>query len=49
MGSISGVRPTATDSEKSSAASQSPLVMPQITSTMGSMMAMRCMSRRLVE
>lgn len=43
--------PTATagHTQKNSAASQSPLVMPQITSTMGSMMAMRCMSRRLVE
>ena len=49
MGSISGVSPTATESEKSRAASQSPFVMPETRSTTGSMTAMRRMSRRLVE
>ena len=49
MGSISGVSPTATDSEKSSAETQSPLVTPEITKTMGSMTTMRRMSRRLVD
>lgn len=49
MGSISGVRPTATESEKSRASTQSPLVTPEMTKTTGSMMSMRRMSRRLVD
>ena len=49
MGSISGVRPTATDSEKSRADSQSCLVRPEMTNTMGSTMSISLMSRRLVE
>ena len=49
MGSISGVRPTATDSEKRSAETQSPLVAPEMTNTNGSMTAMRRMSRRLAD
>lgn len=49
MGSISGVSPTATDSEKSSAETQSPFVAPETTNTTGSMASMRRMSRRLVD
>ena len=46
MGSISGVRPTATEMAKSSASSQLPLVMPLSTSTAGAITAMKRISSR---
>ena len=47
MGSISGVRPTATASAKKKAPTQSPLVRPLISSTTGTMMAANLMSSQL--
>ncbi len=46
-GSISGVRPTATDSAKVNASSQSPLVNPLITRTTGTMTSMKRISTQL--
>ena len=47
MGSISGVRPTATDSANRNASSQSPLVKPLTTSTMGTMTSAKRISSQL--
>ena len=47
IGSISGVSPTATDTAKMKASSQSPLVMPLTRKTNGTMMSMKRMSSRL--
>ena len=44
VGSISGVRPTATDRAKSAASTQSPLVKPLMKKTMGTMQAMKRIS-----
>ena len=45
-GSICGVMPTAMEMENSSASSQSPLVMPFTTKTMGHMISMNATSTR---
>ena len=47
IGSISGVRPTATETANRNACSQSPLVKPLITKTTGTMMSMKRMSTQL--
>ena len=47
MGSISGVRPTAIASANSSASSQSPLVKPLISMTMGAITNMKRISTQL--
>lgn len=47
IGSISGVRPTATAMPKSSAWFQSPLVTPLMTKTMGTITSMKRISRKL--
>ena len=48
-GSICGVMPTATDTEKSSASSQSPLVSPLTRKTTGHMTSMNATSTRETE
>ncbi|MNC27523.1 hypothetical protein D3C75_756950 [compost metagenome] len=47
IGSISGVKPTATESENSAASHQSPLVKPLISSTTGVITSMKRMSTQL--
>jgi len=47
MGSISGVRPTAMDSENSKASAQLPLLHPLISSTKGTTSAKRISSQLL--
>ena len=47
IGSISGVRPTATDTAKMKASSQSPLVIPLIRKTKGIITSINRMSRKL--
>jgi len=47
MGSISGVRPTATETANRKAWSQSPLVKPLITKTTGTMISMNRMSTQV--
>ena len=47
IGSISGVRPTATASAKSSASSQLPLVRPLMRNTAGTMTTMKTIIRRV--
>ena len=49
MGSISGVRPTATDRAKRNAETQSPLVRPQAISTTGMRTAIKRMSTHAME
>ncbi len=49
IGSISGVRPTATEIAKSTAFNQSPLVKPLINSTTGTMTSMKRMSTQETE
>ena len=49
MGSISGVRPTATERANRKAANQSPLVRPTATKTMGTSTAIKRMSTQAIE
>ena len=49
MGSISGVRPTATESANRNAETQSPFVNPQATRTTGISTAIKRMSTRAME